>query len=184
MPVSINQKIFDAQDLMSLVGLQEGQVIGHLGCGSGSFFTVPFAERIGQTGKVYAVDVLQEALDATAKAARRRNIINIKLVKANLEKFGSTEIPPKSLDLAFLISVLFQNSDWRTIIKEADRLVRADGRIVVVDWAGDWKGFGPPAKIRVNPAEVKETALSLGYQTAWEGVVGDYHFGLIFKKIK
>ena len=47
--------------IMDVVGVQPGMVIGEAGAGRG-YFTFFLAERVGETGKVYANDIDASAL--------------------------------------------------------------------------------------------------------------------------
>lgn len=171
--------------VIDLIQLQEGQSIGYLGCGSGGYFSIPMAQRIGQTGKIYAVDILQSALDGTAREARRENITNIEYIRANLEKAGSLPIEARSLDASLLINVLFQNQDKAAIIGEASRLLRKNGKLVIIDWSKDANlNFGPPATMRVDFEKLEPVILGLGYERLWRAKIGDYHESAVYKKIK
>lgn len=172
-------------EVIELAKISEGQNIGYLGCGAGGYFTIPFAQRVGQTGKVYAVDVLQSALDSTARAAKNQNLSNIEYYLANIEVVGSTPIKTHSLDTVFLINVMFQNKKHDQILKEADRLLRKNGKLVIIDWSlGSSLKFGPPDSIRVDLSRLVPILAGLGYEQLWQGKVGDFHEGRIFKKVK
>ncbi len=56
--------------------VRQGQVVADLGCGPG-FYTFPLADSVSPTGKVYAVDSDQAAINAIAAKAARGNYHNI-----------------------------------------------------------------------------------------------------------
>lgn len=56
--------------------VRQGQVVADLGCGPG-FYTFPLADRVGPTGKVYAVDSDENAIQAIVRKAAEGNYQNI-----------------------------------------------------------------------------------------------------------
>jgi ubiquinone/menaquinone biosynthesis C-methylase UbiE len=177
-------QFIEPASVLELIQLSEGQKVGYLGCGAGGYFTIPIAQRVGATGLLYAVDVMQEALEATQKEARRQNLTNIKYVLANLESYGKTPISTNSLDVALLINVLFQNKKHEDILKETDRLLRKNGKLVIIDWLTTTpQHFGPPTSSRVDLSKLELILTKLGYQKLWNGKAGDYHFAVVYKKV-
>ena len=176
-------KFLSPQELITLVGLSEGDEVADLGCGSGGFFVVPFGERVGSTGVVYAVDIMPDALKTVESAAKQRNLTNVKTIWANLEIPRSTTIKGGSLDISFLINVLFQVKDLKAVIAEAARVTRKGGKMVVVDWLKGTQGFGPSESMRINPENIGDIVTALGFQKMRVDEMGDNYFVAIFKKI-
>jgi ubiquinone/menaquinone biosynthesis C-methylase UbiE len=114
--------------------------------------------------------------------ARLEGVTNIKTVWSNLEIVGATKIKKESLDFALLINILFQSKEHENIIKEAIRLLKKDGKLLVADWSQAPASFGPPLIDRIKPETVKKIASNLNLKLIDEFDAGTYHYGLIFKK--
>ena len=170
------------RDILDLVGVSEGSVVGHLGAGAGGYFTIPLADRVGITGKVYAVDIFDHVLQSIQLRAQKENIQNIELIKSNLEMVGTTPIKAHSLDVAFLINVLFQNTNHTAILDEAARLITQDGALVIVDWVKGDTGFGPTSDRLVSREMLLEYAQKNKYTVAVNTQLGDYHFCMVLAK--
>ena len=56
----------------------QGQVVADLGCGPG-FYTFPLADKVGPTGKVYAVDSDPKAIRVIERKAAKGNYNNIEM---------------------------------------------------------------------------------------------------------
>ncbi len=168
------------QDVISISNLREGEVVADLGCGSGGFFALPFAQTVGPTGKVYAVDILPEAIQTVEAGAKRLNLTNVVTLRSNLEMSGITPIPHNSLDSAYLINVLFQNTEKEAIVREADSFVQRGGLIVVVDWRDNASGFGPKDELLVNRDQI--AGYLEGYTRVASQDLGPYHFIDVYRK--
>lgn len=169
------------RDVIDFSRLREGDVVADLGCGSGGYFVIEFAEFVGPTGKVYAVDVLPEALQTVENAARRTNMTNIITLHSNLEIPGITKIPKGSLDGAYLINMLFQNKKKEIILNEADSFVKRGGVLTVVDWRRSAQGFGPTPELLVDRQMIADV-LADRYDLMVSETLGEYHFIDVYKK--
>lgn len=170
------------KDILQQVGLVPEMSVADLGCGSTGFFSIESAKIVGEDGSVYAVDVLQEALDGVLSNAKWQGIDNIKTIWADLEKSGSTGIKENSLDLGMLVMVLFQAADRNKMIEESVRLIKKGGKLLLVDWDNNTSSFGPPTEKRIDKEKVKKFLNKLGLKLVSEFEASPYHFGLIFEK--
>jgi len=164
------------------LNLVTGETVADLGCGSMGFFSIAAAKIVGPNGRVFAVDVLKEVLSSVAGRVKVEGLDNVETIWSNLEIYGATKIPEQSLDAAFLINILFQAKKHYEIIKEAYRLLKPGGRLLVIDWKMLDTPFGPVKNIRVSPNKIKEFATLLHLIKTSEFEAGNFHYGLIFIK--
>src|SRR5712691_10436338 len=85
--------------IMDILGIKEGSNVADIGAGSG-WFTVRAAQRVGNGGTVYAVDINRDYLDYIDKRAKRENLANIRVV---LGKDDDPLLPEKSVDAVLLL---------------------------------------------------------------------------------
>jgi ubiquinone/menaquinone biosynthesis C-methylase UbiE len=180
--ISGGNELIDPQAVLTRLGLKTGDKVADLGCGGAGHFIIPAAEMVGEETIAYAVDILKTVLQSVISKARMEGIYNIKSVWSNLEIFGATKVSAESLDYAILKNILFQSKNRLNIIKEAVRLLRLGGKLLVIDWRQTMSSFGPPPAQRVDPAEVKKIANNLNLKLVDEFLAGNYHYGLIFTK--
>ncbi len=115
----------DRADLIALFGLLNDQwVVGDLGCGTGRLSEVlaPYVSR------VVAVDASPEMLSGAR--LRLAPYQNVDLRGGELE---ALPIDSASLDAAVLSLVLHHTVDPVRVLAEAQRVVRAGGRLLIVD---------------------------------------------------
>ena len=79
-----------------------------------------------------------------------------------------------------MTDLLFQIDDKEGVFKEAKRVLRIGGRILVIEWLPG-ASLGPEGGA-VSSEEIKEIAKNLGFRLEKELKAGDYHFGLLFTK--
>ncbi len=139
---------WDPPRFLARFGLQPGQTVLDLGSGPG-FWTLPLAEIVGSTGWVWAVDGSQELLDALAA---RNPPPQVHLVLSELPQIA---LPDTSVDLAWVAFVFHEVEPPEQLTAELRRVVRADGRVAVLEWRPDAESeAGPPRAHRVRPDQV------------------------------
>lgn len=171
----------DVDRVVGLLGVAPGQKVADLGCGSG-YFVIALAKKVGETGMVTAVDVMQEALEAVHAKAEALGMKNITPVRANLEVLGGTKIADGSQDLTLLKNVLFQSQKKEAIVAEAARITKPGGRVVVIDWKKGAGGLGPPDQLRTDDAAVTQIGQGAGLHLDGQLAADQFHFGLVFIK--
>lgn len=167
------------------IGIEKKDKVVDFGSGAG-YFTIPLARAVGEEGKVWAIDVLRSALEIIESKAKLEQLFNIETIRGNLEMLGGSRLKPKSVDLALLSNILFQSQKHREILEEAKRVLKANGKLVIIDWIPEkchLLGPGQPgAGWPVAPELVQKEAKSVGFKLEREFPVDAYHYGLIFKK--
>jgi len=169
------------QKVIDQVGLKEKMIVADFGCGHG-YFTLPVAKAVGSEGKVFAIDVLTDALEAVRSRAQLEGAANVETVRGNLEMLGGSGLPDGSMDLVLLHNVLFQSQEKPAIIKEAKRALKIGGTFILVDWRKDNASFGPQGGWRLSFDEARNMAQEEGFVFRQAFDAGEYHYGLIFIK--
>lgn len=177
----LSNQISDLKGIVGQFGLEPGMKVADLGAGSG-YFTIEMAKSVGEGGMVTAVDILDSALETVRARGLVAEVKNIQLVRANLEVLGSTFLADDSQDFALLANVLFQNDQKLGVIKEAKRILRPAGKLIVIDWQKGSGGFGPPDEFRIPKESILGLASQEGFVYEKDIIVDAYHFGLMFRK--
>lgn len=175
--------LLDIGLILKKANVKENMTVGDLGCGSVGYFVFPLSKIIGDKGTVFAVDILKTTLETIERRKKIENTANIKTIWSNLEIFQATAIESGRLDAAFLINTLYLSKKRVEIIREAVRMLKKGGTLIIVEWKNIKLPFGPPAEERVNEEALKIGAKKLGLKLDDEFIAGHYHYGLIFTKI-
>lgn len=150
------QEHLDPAALWRRAGLVPGAVAVDVGAGIG-YFSVPAADLVGPTGKVYAADILPEMLaDLRAGLPATHS--------AQLETVTSTEysvpLPDRIADVVLLSFVAHEVDDPDRLIQECSRLLKEGGHLLVLDWDPAVEPPpGPPTEHRL-PADALVAAIA------------------------
>jgi cobalt-precorrin-6B (C15)-methyltransferase len=109
---------------ISKARLSEGDTIYDIGCGSGSI-TVEAGLQIGNTGKIYAIDIDQKAIDLTRKNLAKFGVSNAELILSDAKQ----KIP--DLPLADAIFVGGTGGDTKDIVTLSNDKLKPGARIVI-----------------------------------------------------
>ncbi|MDP3954644.1 MAG: class I SAM-dependent methyltransferase [bacterium] len=171
----------DPQKVVMSFGIREGMRVADFGSGAG-YFTILAAKIVGQGGRIIAIDIMDDALATLRAKASAEGITNIDTVKSNLEVPGSSGINNSSQDMVLAVNVLFQSEEKISIIKEAHRVLKDNGRMILIDWQKGTGGFGPPDDLRLNSEAMKSLAVEAGFELEAVIDAGVFHYGFVFKK--
>lgn len=159
------------------LNILSGQTILDAGCGNG-YMSKNFSKILGNTGKVYAFDPDQVAIDILKKETEGTNI---KPIEGDISK--KTQIEASSIDLIYLSTVFhgFSKDQIDGFQKEAKRLLKPNGKLAIVEIKKEKTPFGPPLEIRFSPDELKK-AITLMPISFVE--VGEYFYMQVFKNLQ
>jgi len=169
------------QVLLERFGVSPGMYVADLGSGPG-FYVLATSKIIGDEGKVYAVDIQKEALSHLGEEARREGLNNIETIWGDIEKEGGSRLPDHHFDVVIVSNTLFQAEDKEGLAKEAYRILKGKGRLLVVDWEGSFNGLGPKPEDIVSEDKAKELFLKNGFEFLDSLDAGAYHYALSFRK--
>lgn len=137
-------------------GLKQGQVFADVGCGPG-FFTLPAADIVGATGRVYAIDTQEEMLDALRQRKTPLCVIPVRCGE------HSIPVPDAVADLALAAYVLHEAIDKTLFLAEMKRIIKTGGALVIIDWKKQREEHGPPMEERVTETEAADFIKAAGF---------------------
>ena len=174
--------LIDPYIIFEKISLASGMRVADLGCGRTGHFVFPASRVVGDTGIVYAVEIVKNILESIQSRVRSEGYHNVQTVWSNIELAGKTPVPAGSLQACFLVNVLFLVADKGGTLAEAARLTERGGSVVVVDWEKRLEPLGPPPEKMVAPEAIIALAEQASLELAERMSPGGYHYCLIFKK--
>lgn len=138
-------------DIIPRMGLKKSDIVVDLGAGIG-YFSIPISSLAGQ---VVSIDIEPRMHEMIASRMREGNIGNIDLVRAEITRIPISDFAVDHVLAAF---VYHEVDDRRMLMAEASRILRAGGRLTVVDFQKRETSIGPPVSERRTPKEVVQSA--------------------------
>jgi len=164
------------QTIDALSFLKENMIACDIGSGSGGW-TIPLAKKL-ENGKVYAVDIKEEALSALRSKLDSERIYNVELILADIEK--GVKIQNNKVDLVIISNILFELNDKKKTLEEIKRILKEEGYLFIIDWKK--LGNVGPKDHAISRDEMKEMASELNLKLEQDFDLGHYHWALIFRK--
>lgn len=171
----------DPKSNLEQFGLTPGMLVADFGVGSG-YHALEAARLVAPGGKVFGVDVQKELVESLKKSASREGIDNLETIWGNIEKVGGTKIKDGVMDAVLATSILFLLEDKESFAKEAFRVLKAGGKILVIDWLNSFGGIGPHNSQVFEQDKAEKLFANAGFHLEKNIDAGDNHYGFIVKK--
>lgn len=140
------------------------------------------AARALRGGRVWAIDVRAAMLSKVQSDAAAAHIDGITTKEADYQVVGGTTLGAMSLDAVIIPNTLFAAQRKRDMLKEALRILKIDGKLLIVDWKDSYGGMGPQKEHVVTEAEARALAENVGFEFIKDFPSGSQHYGLVYKK--
>ncbi|MDA3940911.1 MAG: class I SAM-dependent methyltransferase [Spirochaetia bacterium] len=166
------------EEILKQLDIKDGFQIADIGSGGG-YYTLKFADIVGDTGIVYAVDVDQQNLNYISKEVEKRNLKNrIKLILAEANK---SNLPGGEMDLIFLRNSFHHLGNRTEYIKNLALCLNGNGKIVIIDHKKGHRS-GPSMNHGTGEGEIEGVMEELGLMQyrSFDFLEGQWFF--IYKK--
>ena len=110
------------KNILAEVGIKPGFSILDYGCGSGSY-TIPAAQLVGESGKVYSLDIHPLAVQQVQKVVAKKRLTNIETILSDC----ATTLPEESIDVTLLYDTLHALGDPDGVLAELHRVLKPNG---------------------------------------------------------
>jgi demethylmenaquinone methyltransferase/2-methoxy-6-polyprenyl-1,4-benzoquinol methylase len=120
--------LMDPCETLGLAGLEPGQTVLEVGCGTG-FFTIPAARMVGEAGRVIALDASAGFLEEVELKVREARLGNIIIMHRDALDTG---VAAGSMHMALLFGVIpFPLLPLDRLLPEMHRLLKPGGTMSV-----------------------------------------------------
>jgi ubiquinone/menaquinone biosynthesis C-methylase UbiE len=127
-------------DIFTACKVKPGMAVADIGAGTG-LFTRLFASEVGPKGKVFAVDIAPAFIRHIEKTCQDNGLKNVVGVLCNQT---SVNLPPESIDLAFICDTYHHFEFPSKTMASIHQALRPGGQVVLIDFhrikgkSSDW----------------------------------------------
>jgi precorrin-6B methylase 2 len=117
-------------EVVAALGLRGGEIVADLGAGSG-YFTFRIAPKVGERGKVLAVDIQDEMLETIRRRAAALKVTNVAEVKGSET---DPKLPANSVDVVLMVDVYHELAYPFEVMAKVRDALKPGGRVVFVEY--------------------------------------------------
>jgi ubiquinone/menaquinone biosynthesis C-methylase UbiE len=172
--------LIDSKKLFSVMGIKKGDILVDLGCGIGNY-SIAASEYVGNTGKVYAVDLWKPGIEALKQTLTAKRIDTITPIMANVGE--DLPLAKESVDLCLMATVfhdLLRTGVHEGALAETKRLLKSSGQLAIVEFKKIEGPPGPPIHIRISSQDLTKTLGANGFHQTASEEIGPYHYVSFF----
>jgi ubiquinone/menaquinone biosynthesis C-methylase UbiE len=118
------------QRVMNELGIVAGMDVADVGAGIG-YFTLKLSKRVGETGKIYASDIDENALAYLNERRKKAGLDNITIIHG---KEDNPLIPEASVDLVLIVNTVQFVKEKKVFLSNLRNSLKANGKLVFIQW--------------------------------------------------
>jgi ubiquinone/menaquinone biosynthesis C-methylase UbiE len=117
-------------DILKLLNLKQGDVVGDVGAGSG-YMTLALSKAVGAAGKVYAEDITPGFLDEVRAKIAKDQLKNVEVL---LGTTTDVKLPDACCDVIFVLDA-YHHFEWpEPMLASIRKALKPKGRLVIIEF--------------------------------------------------
>lgn len=175
------REVYDRRHaIVDALELEAGMRIADVGAGTG-LFTRLFAKQVGDTGKVYAVDIAENFVENVVRTSREQGLNNVEGVVNDQQ---STRLPEQSVDWVFLSDTYHHFEYPGAMLASIHKALRPDGKLAIIDFrkqpgrSSSWV----MSHVRANRDQVIDEVTAAGFELERDLTMLEENYFLIFRR--
>jgi len=172
--------LVDTRKLFDELHVAPGSVFVDLGCGRGEYASQA-AARVGEEGRVYAIDLWEEGLVVLQTEAEFLGLHQMNVLVADI--CARVPLEDQSADVCFLAAVLHdlvREGCAEGVLKEARRIIKPEGTLAVVEFNKFDGHPGPSINVKLSPEQLEALVTPHGFAKKLHVEVGPYTYLMAF----
>ncbi|XZE45745.1 class I SAM-dependent methyltransferase [Pirellulaceae bacterium SH467] len=120
-------------EMLEQLKLRDGMVVCDMGSGDG-YYTFQMATRVAPTGRVLAVDIQPEMLQALSRRMEDREVRNIDTI---LGELWDPKLEPETIDVVLMVDVYHEFSHPVQMLAAIRKALKPDGVVALVEFRAE-----------------------------------------------
>lgn len=175
------REVYDRRHaIVDALELEPGMRIADVGAGTG-LFTRLFARQVGESGKVYAVDIAENFVENVVRTSREQGLNNVEGI---VNDHKSTRLPEQSVDQVFLSDTYHHFEYPGFMLDSIHRALRPGGKLAIIDFrkqperSSSWV----MSHVRASRDEVIDEVTAAGFALERDLPMLEENYFLIFRR--
>ncbi|MFC4874199.1 class I SAM-dependent methyltransferase [Negadavirga shengliensis] len=152
-------------------------VVADIGAGSG-FYTFRIAPVVPE-GKVYAVEIQDNAIQYLKERSKESGQNNVEVVKGN-EK--SPNLPANTIDLVIMVDVYHELLYPREMLQEIKKALKPDGKLLLIEYRGEDPKLAIKKLHKMTVEQINKELSANGFHLVKNGQFMNIQHFLVFEK--
>ena len=152
-------------------------VVADIGAGSG-YYTFRIAEVVPE-GKVYAVEIQEEAIKYLKARSKELGFDNVETIRGSER---SPNLPSNSIDLAIMVDVYHELLYPQEVLQEIKKSLKPDGKLLLIEYRGEDPKVNIKPLHKMTVEQVTKELEANGYKLTLNGQFMNIQHFLVFEK--
>jgi ubiquinone/menaquinone biosynthesis C-methylase UbiE len=163
-------------EVMKALALRPGEVVADIGAGTG-YFALRFAQAVGDTGRVYAVDISPDMVKHLNRRLRDAKVSNVFTVLAEPD---DPLLPDASVDRFVIVDTWHHIEAQAKYVGLMKKMLKPGGQVVHIDYQKRELPVGPPLDHKIAREDVVKQMEAAGFKLTGEHTFLPYQYFLVF----
>jgi ubiquinone/menaquinone biosynthesis C-methylase UbiE len=165
------------EEVLEALQLKTGEVIADIGAGSG-YFSFRLAREVGESGKVYAVDINPDMILHMNRRSREASIDNIVTILSDPD---DPLLREDIVDRVFICNTWHHIDAQKKYLSLLRKSLKPNGQIIMIDFEKKELPVGPPLEMKIAKTSLISQMESAGFALLAEHHFLPYQYFLIFR---
>ncbi|MHA7057364.1 class I SAM-dependent methyltransferase [Aquimarina sp. M1] len=116
-------------EILEIADVKPGSFVADIGCHEG-YLSIHMSKVVGETGKVFAVDVREDRLEKLEVHLENRNIKNVRTI---LGDYDDPKLPQNSLEAVIIMDTYHEMDNYKEILSQVKKALKPNGNIVIIE---------------------------------------------------
>jgi ubiquinone/menaquinone biosynthesis C-methylase UbiE len=162
-------------DTLIKAGFKENMILCDIGAGTG-IFSFPATEI--SNNDIYALETSDSMIELLKSRMADRNTKNLQIKKVHS---ATLPLDNNICDMVIMVTVLHELENKEFMIKEIKRVLRKQGKLVIIEFHKRITPMGPPVDCRIAEEDAEEICNNNDLITIDKLTLGDNFYCLVFE---
>ena len=163
-------------EVIAALDLKPGETLADIGAGSG-YFSFRLARKVGDTGRVYAVDINSDMILFMNRTIRDKKIKNVTTI---LSAPDDPLLADATINRFFICNTWHHVQNRPRYMVLMKKMLKSGGQVIILDYKKKQLPVGPPPEMKMAKKEVIAEMEAGGFKLAKEHDFLPYQYFLVF----